>query len=118
MTLITRHTGEERPQRAAYTIELGLRRYTVAFDIQERENAEGGRYEWKEAVMPRGLPTYEQLVSAFIRGRYSDDQMQALVNNYLLDGEKYLDEWNAMQEWRRQSKLAAKELAAELAEQY
>lgn len=52
------------------------------------------------------------LISAFIRERYSVSQVEAIVNNYLLDNtnKEYLKEFNDMQEWRKQAKSIAKEI--------
>lgn len=50
------------------------------------------------------------LISAFIRERYSVSQVEAIVNNYLLDNtnKEYLKEFNDMQEWRKEAKSIAK----------
>ena len=52
------------------------------------------------------------LISAFIRERYSVSQVEAIVNNYLLDNtnKEYLKEFNDMQEWRKQAKSIAKKI--------
>lgn len=52
------------------------------------------------------------LISAFIRERYSVSQVEAIVNNYLLDktNEEYLKEFNDMQEWRKEAKNIAKKI--------
>ena len=52
------------------------------------------------------------LISAFIREKYSVSQVEAIVNNYLLDNtnEEYLKEFNDMQEWRKQAKSIAKKI--------
>ena len=54
------------------------------------------------------------LISAFIRERYSVSQVEAIVNNYLLDNtnEEYLKEFNDMQAYRREVKSIAKEIIA------
>lgn len=52
------------------------------------------------------------LISAFIREKYSVSQVEAIVNNYLLDmsNEEYLKEFNDMQEWRKEAKSIAKKI--------
>ena len=52
------------------------------------------------------------LISAFIREKYSVSQVEAIVNNYLLDNtnKEYLKEFNDMQEWRKQAKSIAKKI--------
>lgn len=53
-----------------------------------------------------------EIVNNIIRERYSASQVEAIVNNYLSDitNEKYLKEFNDMQEWRKQAKSIAKKV--------
>ena len=52
---------------------------------------------------------YATIVSALIRSRYTDDAMMAIINNRMLypDDEQILAEWQAMQQWRTESKEIA-----------
>lgn len=52
------------------------------------------------------------IIDTIIRERYSASQVEAIVNNYLSDttNEKYLKEFNDMQEWRKQAKSIAKKV--------
>jgi len=113
--LVRRMSGSEQPQQIRYVIKLGLRQYTIAFDVKEADNG----YEWTEAVFPIGTPTYESMVSAFVRGRYDDDRMQAIVNNHLMedDDAEHEAEWSAMQAWRVEAKSMAKQLSESFAEE-
>lgn len=54
----------------------------------------------------------KDIVDTIIRERYSASQVEAIVNNYLLDttNEEYLKEFNDMQEWRKQAKSIAKKV--------
>ena len=47
---------------------------------------------------------------------YSDDAMQAIINNYLLEDEdsEHQKEWNDMQMWRVEAKRMAKEILEEI----
>nr|AIF26681.1 hypothetical protein [uncultured bacterium fosmid pJB83B9] len=53
---------------------------------------------------------YGDLVSAIIRSRYSDDSMQAIINNHLLGDEdpEHLHAYQEMQDWRVTAKAQAK----------
>ena len=55
---------------------------------------------------------YETLVSSLIGIKYNSDKMQAIINNYLLDAddELVLQEFNAMQGYRKHCKLIAKQI--------
>lgn len=95
---------------------VGLPEYTFAFDIIERTIDGLTGYEWNEATFTPGIPEYGDIVAAIIKGRYTDDEMTAIINNHLLDGddETNLAEWNAMQEWRAEAKKQAKEILEEI----
>lgn len=59
------------------------------------------------------LPTtYEQITSAIIDAQYPSDQMQAIINNHLLesDNAEHEAEFAAMQEWRANAKTIAKQV--------
>ena len=59
------------------------------------------------------LPTtYEQVTSAIIDAAYPSDQMQAIINNHLLesDNAEHEAEFAAMQEWRANAKTIAKQV--------
>jgi hypothetical protein len=52
---------------------------------------------------------YDSIVSKLITLRYTNDSMQAIINNYLLDKEeKHIAEFNKMQEYRKECKEFAK----------
>lgn len=113
---IAYNQGSEQPQRIRYSIKLGLRQYTITFDIRAVKGSDNEQYEWCEITLPPGTPTYDRLVAAIIRGRYSDDNMQAIINNHLLeDGDsEHEKEWNDMQSWRAEAKRMAKEILEEI----
>ena len=54
---------------------------------------------------------YEHCVNKLISSKYPSDKMQAVINNYLEDPSNtaYIEEFRAMQEWRKIAKEASKE---------
>lgn len=54
---------------------------------------------------------YGHCVDKLISAKYPSDKMQAIINNYLADpnNPSYINEFNAMQEWRKIAKEASKE---------
>ena len=58
------------------------------------------------------LDCYSAIIEKLIREKYSVSQVEAIVNNYLLDNtnEEYLKEFNDMQEWRKEAKSIAKKV--------
>lgn len=59
-----------------------------------------------------GKPSYDHIVDTIVSRLYPNPKMQAVVNNYLLDPTNNitLDEFNVMQEVRKQAKTIAKEV--------
>ena len=65
----------------------------------------------------RVYPPYEygHIVSSIIRSKYDDNEMQAIINNYLLDqSEEHTEKFNKMQLWRNKAKEVAKEVMSQL----
>ena len=85
MLALCKNSGHDKPQQICYKIKLGLRQYTVAFDIQEHEENGEIIYQWSEATFGLGEPPYPKLVAAIIQSRYPENDMQAIINNHLLD---------------------------------
>ena len=55
---ITYNQGNEQPQRIRHNIKLGLRQYTIAFDVHIVKEGENEQYKWCEITLPVGTPTY------------------------------------------------------------
>lgn len=87
-----------------------------------QENNEGlgvesaGESMWvADAItLPIGILDYGSMVSAIIDAKYSNDQMQAIVNNKLLGDGEHDKEFDAMQDYRRYAKDIAKQIVKEL----
>ena len=73
--------------------------------------------------LPTGVWNYGAIVSALVRSKYSEDEVEAIVNNNIAliampsavsdeDGQQKLSEFQQMQEWREKCKVRAKELMA------
>jgi hypothetical protein len=111
--IIANKQGYEKPsQQISYKLRLGLREYTIAINVVEQQAGESFPYTWQEVTFPPGTLNYGDLVSAIIKSKYTDDEMSALVNNYLLDMEDTENKakWEAMQSWRAEAKRQAKEI--------
>lgn len=84
----------------------------IAFSILE-DNNEKMYY----VCFVKHLMTYDYIVSNLIKLKYSDDKMQAIINNYLLDSttdENVVKEFQTMQEWRKLSKVIAKDILSRI----
>lgn len=59
---------------------------------------------------------YEQLVTTMIRSRYTQNAIEAIINNYLsdMDNEKYKKEFDDMQLFRKECKNNVKALINEV----
>ena len=72
-------------------------------------------YYFSEYVTLKDNYNYNDLVDEFIRLVYSDKEMFAIINNYLLDPENEvaLNEFNEMQAIRKEAKDLAKSILAD-----
>lgn len=91
---------------------LRQRLVTVAIDVEKTDEG----YSYREVTLQPGTANYDGIVSALITCKYPSDRMQAVINNYLADpsDEGILQEFNDMQAWRKEAKIIAKEILAEL----
>ena len=115
--IITNKQGYEKPsQQISYKLRLGLREYTIAINIVEHQSGEPFLYTWEEVTFSPGTLNYGDLVSAIVKSKYTDDEMSALINNYLLDMEDTENKakWEAMQSWRVEAKRQAKEILSKI----
>lgn len=83
------------------------REFTIRVDVDGKEET---------VVLPLGEPTKGVITNALIRLRYSQDEMEAVVNNYLLEptDESAKAEFDAMQAYRIRCKQCAEKLMSEL----
>ena len=87
---------------------------TESTDSDSSESASNAVRTAYEAYTVRvSLPTtYEQVTSAIIDAAYPSDQMQAIINNHLLESgnAEHEAEFTAMQQWRADAKTIAKQV--------
>lgn len=90
---------------------------TEATDSESSDSSEAVsnavRTAYEAYTVRVSLPTtYEQVTSAIIDAAYPSDQMQAIINNHLLesDNAEHEAEFTAMQEWRAGAKTIAKQV--------
>ena len=85
----------------------GVRRYHINIDVVQN----GEMYKWEQVNVPIEKWDYSGIVDALVSHKYPIDKMQAVINNYLLAPEDAyaIDEFNAMQAWRKEAKEIAKE---------
>lgn len=102
----TEWRGQECPPTYLTRNNGGQLQLIIYTDVrQETGENEQVTYVATEITMPIGIVDYGSIVSAIIDAHYSFDQMQAIVNNYLI--QEHLDVFQEMQDYR----LYAKEIA-------
>lgn len=86
--------------------------YLFCFDEEEKKSENGQKIFIYEAIRTPLYYTYDLLVSLIIREKYSDDKMQAVINNFLLenDNTEHEEEFKQMQSWRKHAKEIAKQI--------
>ena len=106
-----------KPQFVVSERYLGMIQYTINYsveDISESENTQEYRYLTVE--LPPGVRDRGAVISAIIRQRYSDDEMQAIINNYLLDESdaEARQKFQTMQQYRQYAKSIANKFIDEI----
>ena len=86
-------------------------KYYVSVYMNPREVKGGYEVDEYHLVMPE-QPTYNTLIAALVRVRYSSDDMEAIINNYLLDTQNpdASATFREMQIWRQTVKAFAKKI--------
>lgn len=107
---------ESRPLGIEEVSSIGTRTAIIRFNITEVGGGfecDESQFQHKDKLTEDDRPT---LIAFLVRERYTADQMEAIINNYLADptGEKALREFEAMQAWRTESKSLAAQVIAEL----
>lgn len=98
-------------------IENDLGRSKCSFKIGIGEHSDNA------ITLETGVWNYGAIVAALVRTKYSENDMEAIVNNNIAliampsavsdeDGQQKLSEFQQMQEWRDKCKVRAKELMA------
>ena len=88
----------------------------VRMDITEIVGSE--EYSWQADEVevahrePLTSEDYPRIVSTIVRGKYSQDDVEALTQNYIVNPTKYGDDWEALQLWRNKAKAVAKEVVS------
>lgn len=100
----------------------------ITFDIEEVKVKNEAMGEGGEATETTQYAAYcvrvdepvtrDRIIAAIITAAYPSDEMQAIINNHLLDptDEEHEAEFNAMQQWRTHAKEIASKVMNPLGE--
>lgn len=99
---------EQLPIIFSKRIELGQQ--IATFSVSEKQD--NGTYKYQTYTLKPEVLDYDSIVNAIISKEYTNDKMQAIINNYLLDSsnEDTTKEFNDMQAFRKKAKDWAKDL--------
>lgn len=100
------------PKPVETIISTGMMTTVIRFDITKTKD---GTYECEEVEYNHKEPITEEkdygpIVSTLIRAHYSQDQVEAITQNYLVEPEEHKQEFDDLQEWRVESKRIAKSI--------
>lgn len=106
-----KQTSTERPLALEYSRGMNGQYAIVRFNIVEVEEG----YEYDEASIttqnnPLTDEDYAPLVSAIVREEYTQDDVEAIMNNYLADPEGHKADFDELQAWRVKAKEVAREI--------
>lgn len=93
----------------------------IRFNIQESEDKEQGMWQCDEVTYGHRNPLtegdYGALVSTLVRARFSADEVEAILNNYLGGLEAGAEDFDELQRWRVEVKQKARDILGYGAEQ-
>ena len=100
---------EERPLSYETIRSVGVMSTVIRFGINQ--TADG--WECKEVCVNHTEPLveadYGRLVAAIVRSRYSSDDVEAIIQNYLSDKTtEHMNEFDELQQWRAEAKRLAR----------
>ena len=98
------------PKPVETIISTGMMTTVIRLNITKMED---GMYECEEVEYNHKEPLTEEkdygpMVSTLIRAHFSQDQVEAITQNYLANPEDRKKEFDVLQEWRVESKRIAK----------
>lgn len=94
-----------RPDTFSKEVIKGKVYYRYCFDITSEEEG----FSYREVFLKKSQYNYDTLVDVIISSEYSDSQMTAIINNFLLDSSNR-EEFDEMQKFRAFAKNTAKEI--------
>lgn len=109
---MNRQIYPERPLDEEEVRSIGIITEVIRFDIKEVEggfSCEEVEYSHNDDLSPTD---YGAMVSCIIRGKFSEDAVEAILNNYLSDPKntRYEAEFNMLQSWRAKAKERARSI--------
>ena len=83
-------------------------------EITAEEMAKKQAQAKKEETVRFSALSYEEIVSALIREKYQQDNVEAIINNYLLDSNNdgYKKDFDELQAYRIECKTKAREITS------
>lgn len=114
-------TSNEEPNEWGIIRKLGMPTLVLRFSIERTDTEEGTQYTYKEIIGNPGRATYDEFVGAVINFEYPYDKVEAIRNNYLLDGqscEEHRLEFQKFQEFRDYAKSLVTRILEETAEYF
>lgn len=116
----TEWRGQDCPPLYEMQRNGGMMQLTIYANVHQEEPADKDGSELQTEAdwvadaltLPVGVMDYGSIVSAYINAKYNNDQMQAIVNNYLAgeDTEKFEE----MQAYRVWAKTTARQIVGEI----
>lgn len=100
------------PKPVEQVVSTGIITTIVRYNIEKQGDGtyecEEIEYNHKEQLSEE--KDYGPMVSTIIRSRYSQDQVEAITQNYLADHEVYKEEFYKLQQWRNIAKGMTKKI--------
>ena len=101
---------EYKPSDFETIRSVGIITTVIRFNITETDDGWECDEIFYNHTTPLTQDDYGPLVSTIIRGQYSEDQVEAITQNYLANPQEGAAELNDFQIWRNTAKATAKKI--------
>lgn len=88
--------GNEKHAMVTYIHQLGQRKYTLNVMAEEVDDEMLGKWRWISVELPIGQYDYGTIVSALVRAKYSQDEMEAALFNQIPEDLEEINQWRAL----------------------
>lgn len=104
----------EKPNPFETIRSVGAFITVIRLNINESEDQEQGVWQCDEVTYghkdPLAESDYGPLVSTLVRARFSADEVEAILNNYLGGHEAGVEDFEELQRWRAEAKQMSKDI--------
>lgn len=86
--------------------QISSNSWYIHFNIETKVDVDGNSYQEADEVIVTDPTNRNEVITAIIRSKYTQDAVEAIINNYLSDDDD-TNEYADLQRWRKAAKAIA-----------